>query len=454
MEAILSAILFAILLGFLLLALRFLRLPGLPGYVSVSIFLLKCFLGIGWLYGLPEVNKQNRLSNMDALFKESEVLFELAFSNNADFLRLAGGLNSESPYYDRLTVAMPHWDSRKNEADDLFFLSSRSMIRIHACLRFLSGNSSPAQVVIFNFFVIACLIFSFKTFIPYFTGREKWFLTALFLVPSVFVWSAGLFNFSLSFGLLSIALSVAIRTVIQPLSFSKGLVYLFVLLLTSLALPVLSFVLIMSLILVLALQAGKWISGTSAGMALFIIILVLVYLMDQLLFNQMFTNQLIAAQQESLNKLASGGLAIGVENQALKPVWWSFLRNMPEALFNGAFRPGLLDALSSFQWLSALESASMVILIALAVGLFTPSSGKQEFLLRNFLFSASVWFLIAVGLTSNVWSDISARRAIFLPYATMALLLVIDTNRLKAIIFEVLNIHGNNTDNGSNIGNR
>ena len=406
------------------------------------------------LYGLPEVNKQNRYSDLDALFKESEVLFEIAFSNNADFLRLAGGLNSESPYYDRLTAAMPHWDLKNNEADDLFFLSSRSMIRIHACLRFLSGDSSPAQVVIFNFFVIACLIFSFKTFIPFFTGREKWLFAALFLVPSVFVWSAGLFNFSLSFGLLSIALSVAINACMKPLSFSKGLVYLLVLLLTALALPVLSFVLIMSLILVLALQTGKWISGASAGMAVFTLMLVLVYLMDQLLFNQMFTNQLIAAQQESLNKLMLGGSSIGVESQALKPTWWSFLRNMPEAFFNGAFRPGLLDALSPFQWLSALESASIVIVLALAVGLFTPSAGKQDFLLRNFLFSASVWFFIAVGLTGNVWSDISARRAIFLPYAMLALLLVMDTNRLKAIIFEVLNIHGNNTDNGSNIGNR
>lgn len=454
MEAFFIAVLFLLILGFILLVARFFRLPFIASYVPATVFLAKCLLGFGILYFMPDYKNQSRFSEMDSAFKESQVLFNLAYSNSGDFLRLAAGWHSDSPYYDRITDGMPHWKLNQSAADDLYFFSGRNIIRIHAFLRFITGNSPAAQLVIFNFFVVSCLCFCFRSLSRIFIHREKWLFIALFLVPSTFTWSSGLFPVSLSLSLIAVAISVALEVFTEPLNKGRMVLYFLFLLIISFAFPGFMLVLWTSLLFVFITRVRNSISGIAEGIAFFALPIITFYLIDYYALNQFFAGQIIAAQQESLYKLDLAGEENGVAIQMLKNVWWSFSRNLPEAFFNAAFRPGLLDAVSPLQWLSALESLGTIFFLALAVGLYTPPESKKDILIRYFLFSTTVWFFMTSGLTSNLWSDISARRAICLPYAMLALVHVCDTDRLKAIIFEVLNFHGNNFNNRSHLRDR
>jgi hypothetical protein len=143
----------------------------------------------------------------------------------------------------------------------------------------------------------------------------------------------------------------------------------------------------------------------------------------------------LSERQQSVWRLAyyvdSGSL---IDAEPLNPNIFSFLRNLPEALVNSAFRPGILDAKNALQWLAALENLGIIITLMFAVGLFNYEKKYLSFFLFLLMFVLIVYSLI--GLTTPVLGTLVRYRVPALPFFMMLCFLMIDYERLKRIINE------------------
>jgi hypothetical protein len=424
------------------------RLPDLPHYALISVFLLKCLISV-LFHWLPDLSIESfELYKGNNLFVQSGTLYNLAFSNTHDFMMLVSGLASDSPYYDSILRTIPDWRNT-SVGLDLFGLSHRSVIQLHTMLRFISGDSVLIQFIVLNFIQILVLSALFKRIAGLVPGKEKWFFFALFLLPLSWIFATD-FNTNVSIT----GTSLLVLLFVQLIFFTRSPAGFIFKSLTVVALaPVFPIAFSACVFATAGLLPGilkKSRSSSYHMMAASMLCLFLFLGGDALLNKKRIVQTLITAQQEHQGDFTTSGPNM----QELKPVWWSFARNLPEALFSGAMRPGLLDASGGFEWINAIGSALVFVLALLTVGLYSPPVHRDEGRLRYFLLALCTFFLLVVGYSSTLWVEIVTRRTLIMPFAILALLIFIDTKRLKAIFADIFNLHGNDTDNGSNIGNR
>lgn len=450
MADFLVAFLYLVFLGLITYFGRFYRITGIPRPAITFVFLLKSLLAICLPLALQSGGPDKLMQNAQMLYSESAELYNLAFINPEDFFRLLFGLHSESPYYDYVTANMPHWQNF-GEGFQMLGPTDRNLIRIHVFFRFLSFNSEPAHLILFNFIAISGLLLILRS-LP--ANKPFWLFTGVFLIPSAFAWSLGFSWVSLVPLFAGFVLLSAGRIVLSGFHHRAAPGLILGMAGLSCLFPALALSMLLAGICVLLHSGVKELNSRVAGFAIAACILIAFRLVDQLLLDSFFSEAIISGQHDSLKQLNDSGLATGIKSQELRNTWWSFLRNTPEALFNAIFRPGILDAAGTLQWLSAIESAVMFILAGIAVGLPVK---HLRFTDRNMVYLIALVFIFTslfIGLSTQIWKDISMRRAAILPLAAIVWVLVTDTGRLKAILFEILNFHGNNTNNGSDIRNR
>ncbi|MEZ5172782.1 MAG: hypothetical protein R2850_04575 [Bacteroidia bacterium] len=450
MAEILVAFLYLIFLGLITYFGKVYRLSGIPRPALTITFLLKTLLAIFLPLALQWDEQDELMQNAQMLYAESAELYNLAFVNPEDFFRLFLGWHSESPYYDYVVGNMQHW---QKFGEDFHMLgpTDRNMIRFHTFFRFLSFNSEPAHLILFNFIVVTGLLLIFKS-LP--SSKPFWLFAALFFIPSVFIWSSGFAWVSLVLFFAGWVLLSAGRIFISGFYFRAAPGLFLAMVGLSITFPALALSLLLAAICVLLHSGIRELNSRAAKFVIAILVLFAFRLLDQFLLDGFFSEAIISGQHTSLRHLNDSGLATGIQSQELRNTWWSFLRNAPEALFNAVFRPGILDASGTFQWLSAIESAAMFILAAIAIGM---PARKLRISEQNMVYLLTIVFIFTslfIGLGTQIWKDISLRRAAILPIAAFAWVIITDTGRLKAILFEILNIHGNNSNNGSDIRDR
>lgn len=440
-NTLLSLFCFLLLTTYLIFSSRW-RIPGYNPFTPAIIFLIKCLSGFALAYIYSEFYRERASADVYKLFDDAKILYEVYKKNPGDFLQLLLGLDFSSPYYDVYTQKMVNWN--KGSSSGLGILNdNRTIIRFNALIMFFSYGAYAVHVIVFSFISTLGFIKIYQSFYPLFKERENWLFASVFLIPSVLCWSSGVLKEALLFYLIGTLISIFIRP--KPLKNKSQYLIVIALILGFLALKIyILLAFIPGIFAWLIIRKSDRIPIPLTYILVLGFMAISTWLVSAIVPALDVIGHLSFIQKNMLRLAFYNDSGSIVDMQPLEPELWSYLRNLPEALINAAFRPGILDAQNALQWLSAFENAFIIICIILSIGLTKRPENRFNENAAWFCFSFVLVLYSIMGLSTPILGALVRYRMPALPFLFIGMLLITDTNRLKKIIFELINYEPTN----------
>lgn len=168
----------------------------------------------------------------------AEIIYEAAYGHTSDYLKMIFGWHGDEvsdplyqPYFSRI------FDWGNSDSMSEFFLNdNRTSTRFHAFVRLFSGGSYAVHALAMLAVSFAGQFAFYKSFKPWFPGKEKLLAILIFLAPSILFWSSGVLKEPLALAVLGFFLYAFCRIFVQG---KKKVVYVLTLTLCFLVFMVL-----------------------------------------------------------------------------------------------------------------------------------------------------------------------------------------------------------------------
>jgi hypothetical protein len=300
------------------------------------------------------------------------------------------------------------------------------MIKLLSIFNIFSGGNFFVNTVLFNFFVFFGSVAFYRVYIRLFPNRKTILIIALFLLPSLLYFSAGIHKDGLVFlalGLFCYNLFFIIRdrvTFIRVTGLITGVMILFLMR---------NFVLITLLPAITAwLIAERNKKFALTTFVLVYILFIVAFFFAGKLHPALDLPQYVSIRQIAFVEIAKSGQS-SININPLFPHFRSFLNNSPQALNHSLMRPYLTESSSLLYILAAIE-IFIYELIFLAFLLFASTKRKVDpFIYFGIFFCISMFLMI--GYTIPIIGAIARYRSIYFPFLILPLLCYIDFNKLK-----------------------
>jgi hypothetical protein len=436
MEAILITAVWLIILLFSVRLLRPFRLPGLPWFSGLLLFSVKFICGILLTQAYTTSYTDRSSADIYKFYDDSRVLYDALEENPRDYIMLVTALDGNRPYYDQYYVKMKHW-SRKYDHDQGRMSDTRLMIRLNALIMLLSAGVYQVHILFWCFFSLAGLSLLYRAFFPWFTDRPFWLASLVFLIPSVLCWGSGVLKEGFLLLLIGLLLYPLLRIFQGKFNFS----YLIFIMAGVFGFALLKlYVLIAFLPAIVSLFFVKQLKFRHTALLNLLVPAIMIFITLNLyrFFPEFDVMEKMAVQQQDMLRMAYyTGAGSVTDANPLAPTWTGFLRNLPEALLNATLRPSLVDVKNSLQLFAAIENTLIALVILLTVGLYQPVNDPEKKALLWFCLSFTFMLFALTGLTTPVLGTLVRYRMPGLPFLGIALLLLIDTERLVKIVREI-----------------
>lgn len=416
---------------FICLKSKFFRLHGLPFFTSAVLLLLKFAVGLflAWLYS--DYYHDRSTADVFKFFDDSAIMYNAIYEKPIDYLKMLTGFDSQSVYFDTYYLKMNYWFQPYN-LDYGTFNDTRTIIRLNAFFRIFSFGYYPVHVFFWCFMSLSGAVLLFKSFARFFLNEPYPLAFAVFLIPSVLLWSSGI----LKEGVVMLLLGLVFMSLFNLLDKKKVFVNSLFLVFALLAFIYVKVYILLALLpalaswLIVHFRNYKRVFTTFA----FVHLLCFGFVLNiHFVFPSINFLEIISMKQQAILRLAwynDSGSRLNVN--PLDPNLFSLLRNLPEALFTALFRPLLWDWKGVLQWFSALENFLLMILF------ITTFAHKEKVIQPKVLsftllcFSFSFILFSVMGLTTPVLGALVRYRMPALPFLVIGLLLLIDKNKFNS----------------------
>ena len=413
-------------------------LPGLPRFAPVILLIAKvlCGLALAWIYN--DYYTDRSTADMFKLFDDSRFMHEALYEKPSDFFRMVFGLDKNAPYFDHYYFKMNNW-YRPYDVENGVYNDTRTLIRLNALVRVFSLGVYAVHILVWCLISLLGLSFIYKTFYRFLNDRPYLLGFAVFLMPSVLCWGSGVLKEGVVFLLMGIFISACFRWVLSGFRWKYPIMIVF---------AILGFYLLKIYILIalipgtLALLINKVFEFKRVRFIFFCSLLIvgIVGANIQYVFPSINFLEVISSKQQAIIRLAYYTDAGSVlQMNPLEPNIFSFLRNLPEALFNAAFRPSIIDAHNALQWFAAFENAFILLCFILAIGLYTPQQDPIKRAAGWFCISFVLVLFSIMGLSTPILGTLVRFRMPAIPFLFIAFYLFADLNRLVALKNQLLN---------------
>jgi hypothetical protein len=147
----------------------------------------------------------------------AEIIYEAFHTNKTDYFKMVLGWHSDhvsdplyKPYFSRI------FDWGNSDSMSEFFLNdNRTSTRFHAFVRLFSGGAYAVHALVMLMISFVGQFAFYKSFKPYFPGKEKLLAILIFLAPSVLFWSSGVLKEPLALALVGLFLYAFLQIFVQ-----------------------------------------------------------------------------------------------------------------------------------------------------------------------------------------------------------------------------------------------
>ncbi len=180
---------YIILFSFIILKSGFFKLSGFKNLHSLTVFFLKLISGLVLWYIYAHHYKNRITSDIFKYYDDSLIIYNTIHHSFSDFLKMLTGIGDNTPTIKQYYSQMNSW---ANGYQSGIYNNSHLIIRLNVFFRLLSGSHYGVHVIFMCFISLIGLIYLYKTFYPYLTDKHRELFIAVFLFPSVLLWSSGI----------------------------------------------------------------------------------------------------------------------------------------------------------------------------------------------------------------------------------------------------------------------
>ena len=174
---------------FLIRKMPFFALDGISKNSLSFFFLVKVFFGVAlwWIYTYYYTERAT--ADIYKYFDDSKVMYDALWVHPSDYIRMLFGFGNDNPYFDRVYYThMNHW---YHEFGNTIYNDNHTIIRFNAFVRIFSFGHYNVHSVFMCFISFIGLTAIYKTFEKQMPDKKRPLALAVFLVPSVLLWSSG-----------------------------------------------------------------------------------------------------------------------------------------------------------------------------------------------------------------------------------------------------------------------
>ncbi len=373
----------------------------------------------------PEIKKN---ADIFRYFQDASVIYKTLKTEPSAYFKIMSGIGADSPELDKYYQSTYNWETAQGSG---LFSNNRLIIRYIAFISIFTFGYYGAIMVFTTLLAFTGLFWIFRFFNSKLRNR-KWVIYALvFFTPSIAFWSSGILKESL----LIFAIGVLINCGNFALKGKKPIARSFVVLLALLTIFNLkAFVLFVLIGPILGYLWNNFLPKQRTILPYFIMLFVAFSIaseshkyLDTGLFDILLEKQLEFTD-----------LAIRENAQSqIPPILFdansiSVASNSPIAIINSLFRPMFWEVKNLMMGFAALENT--ILLLALILIIIFPIKKIEDPNLLWFSLSFALSYFVIIGLMTPVLGALSRYRIPALLFFIMAMVQLIDFEKLKSKI--------------------
>jgi hypothetical protein len=413
---------YLILFAWLVTKTKFFNRSGLSHSQLVIIFLLKVMAGI--FYGWVGIYYGNHAQMVDTWsyhynsIKETQLLYQNPHEYLTNLFR--------DPYKQGVSKFLQSTNSYWNDLKGNFFIKILSIFNI-----FSFGNYYT-NVIFYSFISMVGPIAVYRVMSDVYPGKKLQVLIAVFLIPSFLYWASGLHKE----GLIFLGFSLVIFNFYFGLKRKKISIANIIFILLGLTLVI---VLRNFLIVILTPALIAWLVSRKFNKRPFVIFGIC-YLFFVIFFftaryvtaNFDFPKAVVTKQREFVALVGNSSVPM----KKLEPTFYSFIKNVPQAVSLSMLRPYLSDVTHILSLAAAAETDILLFLVF--TFFFWQKKNKlssPSLIFIYFCFFLSFSVLITIGYVVNNLGAIVRYRSIILPLLFTPIICGIDWKRINNILY-------------------
>lgn len=413
----------------------FFKNSGISFKTLSILFTLKFILGISVYYVYTYYYTDRKTADVFKYFDDAKYLYDHVYHHHqVRFWKIIFGIQNESSEIHNHLKETNYWF--KPHASNVFN-DNRTVIRFNAVIYLFSFGYYHVHTLVLSTLSFIGLTGIYRTYIYEFSERKKELILACFLIPSVLFWGSGILKESI----LIFGIGIFVFAFTRVMYVKKNIKYILVVLGTLGLLAITkTYVLIVLIPSVLAWIMIYYFKLQKIGWTFFMVnigLIVLVFNAKHINQSIDLTGNLKYKQRDFINVARDTKAGSTIKLGELDDTAWSYLKNTPQAIVNGMFRPTLIEVKNIFFALTAIENTFFMVLIILVLFFFKKPTIKQlPYLYFGLYFTLLLTILI--GLTVPVLGAISRYKIPIMPFTMSILLLSIDYLKIKKILHNKL----------------
>jgi len=203
MSNILFCFFYFLLFSVFILRSKWFTIEGVNNKSFLFVFYLKLLFGVGLWFIYTHIYKNRTTSDIFKYFDDAKMIFDTLHTSTKDYFAMLTGIGDSDAHYQFIYHSMNSWDNAHN---NLFYTNSHFIIRLNAFFLLFSHGCYGVHIIFMCFIALVGLTYIYKTFVLFIQSRRKILFAAIFLFPSVILWSSGI----LKEGLVWFALGLSI----------------------------------------------------------------------------------------------------------------------------------------------------------------------------------------------------------------------------------------------------
>ncbi|RLD65562.1 MAG: hypothetical protein DRI84_06555, partial [Bacteroidetes bacterium] len=185
----LIALIYAILFAWIILKAKFFKLDGIPSKYIFIVFLLKIIAGTALYFVYTYYYEDRSTADIFKYFDDSKIMYDALFDKPIDFFKMLFSVQNDNAYFDVMYYSeMNNW---YRVFENNLYNDSHTIIRLNALFRLFSFGSYHVHTVFMCFLSLTGLVYLYRFFEKFIKANKQLLFFAVFLVPSVILWTSG-----------------------------------------------------------------------------------------------------------------------------------------------------------------------------------------------------------------------------------------------------------------------
>lgn len=426
MEIFLSSI-YAAFFCYLLFKLRFFKIDEVSPFILVGIFFIKLLSALALTVIYTYYYTDRSTADIFKYFDDAKVIFSALHLHPYDYFRMLTGFDSDAPELKHYYLRCNFW---YKEYSHILYNDNRTIIRYNAFLLLLSFGKFFVHNVFTSFLSLIGLMGIYKVFVYYYPNKKYALLIAIFLLPSVLLWTSG----TLKEGIVVFAFGMFFYTLWSML-FNRFMVKYLIICISAVFILSLAkyYVILCAVPGVLYLIGRRFFSNKSQlfTLAISVTICIAVFLTGRMMGGKYDVITSLTYKQNDFVTFSLSLDKVGslMDTTLLQPSVIDFAKNCPQGLYKSLFKPLPWDVHNILSILPAFENSVLILLMIMCVIWYKRRQASMELL----LFSVS--FVVCLntlnGLIVPVFGAIVRYKVPGLPFLFASLVCLIDFDAIK-----------------------